>query len=99
MPFWLCPIFGLDQIGRSGPADLTAAYKKGIQGHGSLQTFRIPTALHFRGFRKGSHLRPAPTCGEELFCYFDFSPSLGKVALLGTELFSISEKRSAMGSP
>ncbi len=44
-------------------------------GHGSLQTFRIPAALHFRGFGKGSNLRPAPTGGEELFFYFDFSQS------------------------
>lgn len=40
---------------------------------GSLQGFRIPTALHFRSFTKGSYLRPLPTLGENLFFDFDFS--------------------------
>ena len=52
---------------------------KGIIGpkirHGSLQGFRIPTALHFRGFGKGSNLRPPPTLGVDLFCLFRFSPA------------------------
>jgi hypothetical protein len=44
-------------------------------GHDSLQGFRIPTALHWRRFRKGSNLRPATTLGEDLLSYFDFSQS------------------------
>jgi hypothetical protein len=35
-------------------------------GHDSLQGFRIPTALHWRRFRKGSNLLPATTLGEDL---------------------------------
>ncbi len=50
---------------------------KGIIGpkirYGSLQSFRIPTALHVRRFGKGSNLRPLPTSGEDLFFDFDFS--------------------------
>jgi hypothetical protein len=50
---------------------------KGLLGtkirQGSLQTFRIPAAFHSRRFAKGSNLRPAPTGGEDLFFYCDFS--------------------------
>jgi hypothetical protein len=42
--------------------------------HDSLQGFRIPTALHWRRFRKGSNLRPATTLGEDLLSYFRFFP-------------------------
>jgi hypothetical protein len=41
-------------------------------GHGSLEAFRIATALHFRRCGKGSHLRPATALGEDLLRDFDF---------------------------
>jgi hypothetical protein len=41
--------------------------------YGSLQGFRIPTALHFRSCAKRSNLCPPPTLGEDLFFDFDFS--------------------------
>jgi hypothetical protein len=81
------------QLGRgSGKAIIVPKIR-----HGSLQGFRIPTALHFRGFAKGSNLRPPPTLSVDLLAYFDFPQSGVPVelfflpihALLGVVLLSL----------